>query len=179
MQQRFVRRSSAMRSFICVLLLLATACRPDPQPTAAPTRATSTLPTSSEEPAPMDPYAPPWKLVVADGSANVYACEHTDATPARCSYRPITPEESSTGHYSGGDPWEVALTPAQIDALWREVAAAHDNTASHTEDRAKTTVAIEADGATKASFILDADAGVALMRVLTSLRPRDAAGPSI
>lgn len=162
----------------CVLLL-ATACRPDPQPTDPPTRATSILPTSSEEPVPTDPDAPPWKLVVADGSANVYTCEHTASTPARCSYRPIKPEESSTGRYSGGDPWEVALTREQVESIWREIAAANDDAAGHTEDRAKTTVAVEADGPTKATFILDADAGVALMRVLTSLRPSAAAGPSI
>lgn len=168
-----------MRSFIRAGVLLATACRPDPQPSDPPTRATSILPTSSEEPVPNDPYAPPWKLVVADGSANVYACEHTAATPARCSYRPVKPEESSTGRYSGGDPWEVALTREQIESIWREVAAAEQNKPGHTEDRAKTTVAVAADGATKATFILDADAGAALMRVLTSLRPSAAAGPRI
>jgi len=127
----------------------------------------------------MDPYSPPWKLVVGDGSGNGYACEHTASSPARCSYRPVTPAQSSTGRYSGGDPWEVALEPAQIDALWREVDAASRNTAGHTDARAKTTIAVEADGPTKASFILDADAGVALMQLLVALRPATAASPGL
>jgi hypothetical protein len=114
---------------------------------------------------------PVWTLVVADGSANVYACEQAATGAARCSYRPVTPEQSSTGTYSGGDPWEVELSSAQIEALWREVDAASRNTAGHTDMRAKTTVAVEADGATKATFILLADAGVALLQVLKALRP--------
>jgi hypothetical protein len=127
----------------------------------------------------MDPYPPPWSLVVGDGSANVYACEHAEGGRAHCEYRPVTPAQSSTGRYSGGDPWSVTLEPAQVDALWREVDAAQRDTAGHTESRDKTTVAVDAKGVTTGSFILHADAGEALMRVLRGLRPRSAAGPSM
>jgi hypothetical protein len=150
----------------CALAILAMSCRASPPPAKNPSDGER-----KEQPAAMDPYSPPWKLVVADGSANVYACECPLPGPAQCRYRPVRPEESSTGMYSGGDPWEVELTSAQIDALWREVDAASRNTAGHTDLRAKTTIAVEADGATKASFILEADAGVALLQVLKSLHP--------
>ncbi len=127
----------------------------------------------------MDPHSPPWSLVVGDGSGNGYACEHAAGGTPRCRYSPVTPEQSSTGRYSGGDPWEVELAPAQVDALWREVEAAAKDTAKHTDARAKTTVAVEASGATKGSFILDADGGAALLQVLTALRPSSAAPPSM
>ena len=127
----------------------------------------------------MEPHSSPWSVVVGDGSGNGYACEHAGGGTPRCRYSPVTPEQSSTGRYSGGDPWEVELAPAQVEALWREVDAAAKDVAGHTQDRAKTTLAVEAKGSTTASFILHADAGAALLAVLTALRPASAAAPSM
>jgi hypothetical protein len=43
-----------------------------------------------------------------DGNANRFTLTTTTLT-----YRPITPEESSSGMYSGGDPWVRELTDSQ------------------------------------------------------------------
>lgn len=84
----------------------------------------------------------PWRIVYADGSANAYRFAQTSAgAPVSFEYVPVTPETSSTGHYSGGDPHAADLSPddARIDELWRRIDALAADTASHTPDRAKGT----------------------------------------
>jgi hypothetical protein len=82
--------------------------------------------------------AAPWSLVYADGAANVYGF---DATPDGVvfAYEPMTPERSSSGVYSGGEPRNLHLAPddPRIDELWRYVVALEADTASHAEARCK------------------------------------------
>jgi hypothetical protein len=107
--------------------------------------------------------APPWSVDVADGSGNVFHCEHAVDGAPRYEYRPVTPAQSSTGTYSGGDPRSGRLDAEEVDALWRLVEAAAAATAGHTAARAKGTVALTASGPTHASVVLTADAGAELV----------------
>lgn len=113
--------------------------------------------------------AAPWTVVVADGSANVYHCSHAVGAAPRFEYRPVTPKQSSTGTYSGGPPRSGPMTDAQVDVLWEQVDAAVTNMAEHVESRDKGTVAINADGRTKAELIVSGKGGAALLAVLAGL----------
>lgn len=87
----------------------------------------------------------PWKLHVADGSANAYHLECAgEGQQVSFKYVPVTPEQSSTGMYSGGSPREesLAATDARLDALWKTLYALDSNEAVHVADRAKGTGAI-------------------------------------
>jgi hypothetical protein len=77
----------------------------------------------------------PWTLAYHDGSANAYWFADT----GEFRYRPITPAESSTGTYSGGDPRAGILDAATLAALWKHVRALETNTAIHGPDRNKGT----------------------------------------
>jgi hypothetical protein len=144
-----------------VLALVLAACRPSATQ-SAPSGETETSPRaamSTPTPAP----APPWSVDVADGSGNVFHCEHAVGGAPRYEYRPVTPAQSSTGTYSGGDPRSGPLDAEEVDALWRLVEAAAAATAGHTDARAKGTVALAASGPTDASVVLTADAGAELV----------------
>jgi len=78
------------------------------------------------------------RLIYRDGSANSYTiCVNGER--ATFEYVPVTPAQSSTGHYSGGDPRSGQLDAAQIAALWQHVTALEANTALHVTDRGKGT----------------------------------------
>ena len=47
-----------------------------------------------------------------DGNGNLYAINHTSIV-----YDPVTPEESSTGTYSGGEPYVASLEQKQFDQI--------------------------------------------------------------
>lgn len=156
-----------------LLCVVATACHRHAAPTPAtptPVAADPANPGSTHPPthetAPVDPLSQPWQLDVSDGSGNHYGCRRDDAGAMTFVYDPVTPERSSTGTYSGGDPRNGPLTEAQAAALWREVEAAVANTSAHVEARAKGTVAIAARGPTTAEIIVDGTAGAALLGVL-------------
>lgn len=158
---------------LVVLVCTAIACRPEPSATTEPPKQDPTpvqdpVATAAPEPAPSIPA--PWSVVVADGSANVYRCEHQVGAEPRFEYRPVTPKESSTGTYSGGPPRTGPMTAAQVEALWREIDAAVTNMAEHVENRGKGTVAIEAEGHTKAHLVVTGKGGAALMAVLAALQ---------
>jgi len=86
-----------------------------------------------------------------DGSANAYRFE----ADGRFEYTPVTPERSSTGMYSGGDPRSGTLDEAQRADLWNRVQALAANSALHVEDRAKGTGAFHiADASGTRSFIV-------------------------
>jgi hypothetical protein len=80
-----------------------------------------------------------YQYTYADGSANQYII-----TPSTLEYDPVTPEESSTGTYSGGDPKTVSISPEQFDSIRHLLDKAISNTAVHIEDRIKTSGAIAA-----------------------------------
>jgi hypothetical protein len=84
----------------------------------------------------------PWTLVYGDGSANVYRLSQASAADdVHFEYIPVTPAQSSTGHYSGGDPKQAQLPPAdpRIEELWRRVAALESDPALRAAERAKRT----------------------------------------
>src|SRR5687768_4200806 len=78
-----------------------------------------------------------YQYTYSDGSANRYII-----TPGTLEYDPVTPEESSTGTYSGGDPKTRSISPEQFDTIRDLLEKAISNTAVHIEDRIKTSGAI-------------------------------------
>jgi len=80
----------------------------------------------------------PWSLVYADGAANEYRFE-ASGDEVRFSYSPVTPERSSTGRYSGGEPRDERLPhdDPRLRLLWRQVSALENDRAHHAEHRAK------------------------------------------
>ena len=154
---------------LAVLACTVIACRPEPAPTEHPTPTEDPKPVIDPVETPTSSIAAPWTVVVADGSANIYRCEHPTGGAPRFEYIPVTPETSSTGQYSGGPPRSGPMTAAQVDALWQQVDAAIANTTAHVVDRAKGTVAIEASGPSTAKIIVTGTAGADLMAVLAAL----------
>lgn len=73
----------------------------------------------------------------ADGSANLYRI-----TSDSVQYIPVTPAESSTGFYSGGEPAKVSITSEQFQSLKQQLDNAIAETTWHTPDRAKGTALI-------------------------------------
>ena len=78
-----------------------------------------------------------YQYTYSDGSANRYIL-----APGTLEYDPVTPEESSTGTYSGGDPKTVSISPEQFDSIRHLLDKAISDTAVHIEDRIKTSGAI-------------------------------------
>jgi hypothetical protein len=94
----------------------------------------------------------PWSIEYRDGSANAYSFSDSGAFR----YRPITPAESSTGMYSGGDPRAGQLDDTTLTALWQRVRELEANTAIHGPDRNKGTGAFAITEAGPArSFIVE------------------------
>jgi hypothetical protein len=84
----------------------------------------------------------PWKLTYADGAANVYSWwQDQDGATVYFAYEPMTPERSSTGMYSGGDPREEQLSAGdpRLAELWAKTRALQADTARHSADRNKGT----------------------------------------
>jgi hypothetical protein len=72
-----------------------------------------------------------------DGSANDYRFDGNGES-ATFEYTPITPEQSSTGFYSGGDPRAGALDRECVRELWRQIEAMAADVGKHIEHREKT-----------------------------------------
>ncbi len=83
-------------------------------------------------------------LNYADGSGNLYIVQ-SHPVP-HLSYQPIQPASSSSGMYTGGDPVERDLNPADYQALTEKVQAALSNKAVHITDRIKMSGALELQG---------------------------------
>ena len=65
-----------------------------------------------------------------DGNGNVYAISSTTIV-----YDPVTPEESSTGTYSGGEPYFASLEPKQFTDLEQTFQKAMADTNGQTTQR--------------------------------------------
>ncbi|MEM7355704.1 MAG: hypothetical protein AAF657_33120, partial [Acidobacteriota bacterium] len=77
-----------------------------------------------------------WRVVYSDHSGNAYRFWQGDRSgSAQFEYDPVTPEQSSSGTYSGGEPEKGALDPAQVEALWSWLRDLEGATASHTSKR--------------------------------------------
>ncbi len=85
----------------------------------------------------------------ADGNANVYVI-----TPTELKYIPVTPEESSSGTYSGGEPKNIAITPAQFQTLEALFEKALSNTETHMENRVMMSGLVSRTGSNKKQCIL-------------------------
>jgi hypothetical protein len=80
---------------------------------------------------------PDLRYEYSDGSANRYI-----VTANAVEYDPVTPAESSTGTYSGGDPKTVSISDAQFEAIGQLFNTAVSNKSVHIKDRVKTSGAI-------------------------------------
>jgi hypothetical protein len=69
-----------------------------------------------------------------DGSANGYLVSKDSLT-----YDPVTPKESSTGTYSGGEPKSIVITAREFGTLAELFEKAIDHKESHQQDREKMT----------------------------------------
>jgi hypothetical protein len=89
-------------------------------------------------------------MIISDGNGNRYS-----AGPAILFYDPVTPAQSSSGMYSGGQPAAVFLTQAErraLDAQFDRAVLARD---AHAPTRAKGTLLLErSDSGAKASVLL-------------------------
>ena len=96
----------------------------------------------------------PWSIAYFDGSANAYHFV-TDGDVTTFEYRPVTPERSSTGMYSGGEPRTARLDAAQVAELWRQIRELESNPELHSADRMKGTGAFHlTDAAGTRGFII-------------------------
>jgi len=85
----------------------------------------------------------------ADGNANVYVI-----TPTELKYIPVTPEESSSGTYSGGEPKNIAISPTQFQTLEALFESALNNTGTHIENRVMMSGLVSRTGSNKKQCIL-------------------------
>lgn len=118
---------------------LAAACSPS---TPEPAQPTTPAPAATAEPQPDSSRQTPWTITYSDGAANQYT--FTQAAPGgevAFEYVPVTPENSSTGSYSGGEPHKAQLRSddPRIAELWQRIERAENDTASHAESRNKGT----------------------------------------
>lgn len=137
--------ASVRTALALAIAISMTGCAPAPTPEPTMPEPTTVEPTAPEPTAP-EPTASdrpaPWRIVYADGSANVSRLDRPGAAdPIQFVYDPVTPAESSTGTYSGGPPRteQVAADDPRVDALWREVERLEADTSVHVRDRAKGT----------------------------------------
>ena len=78
----------------------------------------------------------PWTVLFADGSNNNFTFGQTaEDAPATFAYVPVTPEQSSSGLYSGGQPKQGNLNPEQSAALWEWVNRMAADTEAHLVDQ--------------------------------------------
>ncbi len=115
-----------------IATLLACGCPGEPaEPVPAPpAEPPSPAPIAEEATVP----ASPWSLTYADGSGNVTRLWQ-DGEGAHFEYTPVTPEMSSSGTYSGGDPASGALEDVQAEEAWRRVRELQALTSAHVEAR--------------------------------------------
>src|SRR5687768_16056305 len=99
-----------------------------------------------------------WSSIsVADGSANGYRFTRAAGGSVHFVYVPVTPEQSSTGFYSGGPPRkeELDANDPRLVELWALLEKLEADETKHTPDRAKGTGAIAWETpAGKRDFIL-------------------------
>lgn len=111
---------------------------------------------------------PPWTVVYADGSANIYRFD-ANAAGVRFTYDPVTPALSSTGMYSGGTPVDkmLALDDPHIATLWQHARALEADKAHHVAGRGKGDGALTIDGRTMLvvrAATRDVEAWLAMLR---------------
>lgn len=101
----------------------------------------------------------------ADGSANVYVL-----TADSLEYVPVTPEQSSTGFYSGGDPKKIAITPQQFRTVRAMLETAKSKHEIHLPDRIKTSGVITTVSKSQKSSIVLKPGSPELVRIERALK---------
>lgn len=92
----------------------------------------------------------PSHYTYADGSANFYIL-----TPSSLEYKPVKPEESSSGLYNGGEPKKITITAEQFTSACEKLEAAINNSEVHIKDRIKMSGAISvSDGHNTKMYII-------------------------
>lgn len=82
----------------------------------------------------------PWSFVYSDGAGNqTKLSRDAGAATAKFSYSPVTPERSSTGTYSGGDPAAGPVDEALEKELLAEALRLESATGDHQPEREKGT----------------------------------------
>lgn len=81
--------------------------------------------------------APPWNIVYHDGSGNSFTIQKTRSpgTGVKGEYSPMTPERSSSGSYSGGEPWQGEVSTEHAQELWRRLKALEADSANRANSR--------------------------------------------
>ena len=104
------------------------------------------------------PDAAPWTVIVSDGAGNDTTITQPPGGPVTWRYRPVTPAESSTGFYSGGEPASGTLAPTQVDALWTLVRAARGGPADRGRDKGTFLVEVASPNGSRAVVVQRRDA---------------------
>lgn len=128
-------------SVVVAVVLAGCAGSPPPaEPSAVSVSAPPTEPPETETPTPTRSDVPetPWSVSYHDGSGNAFQFERAEES-ASYTYSPVTPERSSTGMYSGGNPAAGPLGEEQVAELWKRLLELEAATAAHTEERGKGT----------------------------------------
>lgn len=114
--------------------------------------------------------ASPWTLRFYDGSGNgYYFVKDEKDSAASFEYDPITPEQSSSGHYSGGTPVKGSLDSDQCQKLWDWTRLFQNDESLQNDQRLKGTGWFKLDIAgEKADFT--ADRGAKLEEFMTFLK---------
>ncbi len=121
------------------------------------------------------PQTLPWTLSVADGSGNRNVITRTAQSKiATWTYTPMTPENSSSGTYSGGTAARGALSAPDAAILWATVRALQADTDQHSARREMGTTEIkERSTESQRTVLLRRGAATALHRLLSELRTPD------
>jgi len=121
------------------------------------------------------PQALPWTLSVADGSGNRSVISRTaQSRTATWTYTPVTPENSSSGTYSGGTAAQGELSAPDAAILWATVRALQADTEHHSARREMGTTEIkEHSTESQHTVLLRRGAAAALHKLLSDLRTPD------
>lgn len=113
------------------------AAPPAAEPSAvsvSPPPAASSADTQTSAPEKSDVPDAPWRVTYHDGSGNDFQFDGARGGTSYA-YSPVTPEQSSSGTYSGGAPASGTLADEQVVALWKHVLELEAATAEHTKER--------------------------------------------
>lgn len=117
-----------------------------------------------------------WVVNFSDGSGNRYTVSGVGADgEARLVYSPVTPEQSSSGTYSGGAPADLQLSAENTSDLLRRVRVLEQDTAHHTEGRSMGSGSFRtktADGESHFLMRMGSELGD-FTSFMTSLRPTE------
>lgn len=123
-----------IRLLLLVVLSLAMGCA-DREKTPDPGGDPVTTP-SAPTVDPGEALRAPWSVSYSDGSGNSYAfTRQEESGEVRFEFLPVTPKESSSGIYSGGEPRSGRMSASDVGELERWLQRLEMDTSIHTELR--------------------------------------------